>query len=90
MEERFYNDAEVIPSIVGKPVKTLGRWSNSTLRDRLPDTTVEPSVSVVGRIQQNTNEGKCLLKNPSEMLKGSFVVVSCCSDTMVGQSCCCV
>ena len=34
VEERFYIDGEVIPSIVEKPVKSLGRWYNSTLSDR--------------------------------------------------------
>ena len=29
---------------------------------------VEPSEGVVGLIQQNTDEGRCLLENPSEML----------------------
>src|SRR4029434_10951065 len=59
----------------------------------MPDNTVEPSGGVVGLIQLNTDEGRCLLENPSEMLtKGSFVVVvvSCCSGSMIGQSCCCV
>ena len=34
----------------------------------MPDNTVEPSGGVVGLIQQNTDEGRCLLENPSEML----------------------
>ena len=34
VEERFYIDGEVIPSLVEKPVKSLGRWYNSTLSDR--------------------------------------------------------
>ena len=34
----------------------------------MPDTTVEPSGGTVGLIQQNTDEGRCLLENPSEML----------------------
>ena len=33
-----------------------------------PDTTVEPSGGVMGLIQQNTDEGRCLLDNPSEIL----------------------
>ena len=33
MEERFYIDGEVSPSIVGKPVKSLGKWCNSMLSD---------------------------------------------------------
>ena len=33
-----------------------------------PDITVEPSVGVVGLIQRNTDEGRCLLENLSEML----------------------
>ena len=37
MEEIFYTDAEVIPSNVKKPVKTLGRWNNSTLSDWVTD-----------------------------------------------------
>ena len=31
MEERFY--CKMIPSIVEKPVRSLGRWYNSTLGD---------------------------------------------------------
>ena len=31
VEESFYIDGEVIPSIVEKQVKSLGRWYNSTL-----------------------------------------------------------
>ena len=34
VKERFYIDAEVIPNIVEKPVKNLGRRYNSTLSDR--------------------------------------------------------
>ena len=34
VEERFYIDGEVILSLVEKPVKSLGRWYNSTLSDR--------------------------------------------------------
>ena len=34
MEERFYIDGEVIPFIVNKPVKSLGKWYNSTLNNR--------------------------------------------------------
>ena len=34
----------------------------------MPDTTVEPSGGTVGLIQRNTDEGRCLLENPSEML----------------------
>ena len=34
MEERFYIDGEVIPSIEEKPVKSLGRWYTSMLSDR--------------------------------------------------------
>ena len=51
-----------------------------------PDTTVEHSGGVVGLIQRNTDDGRCLLE------KGGFlyVAVSCCSGFMVGQSCCCV
>ena len=33
-----------------------------------PDTTVEPSGCVIGLIQQNTDEGRCPLDNPSVML----------------------
>ena len=33
-----------------------------------PDITVEPSGGVVGLIQRNTDEGRCLLENLSEML----------------------
>ena len=33
MEERFYIDGEVIPSIVEKPVKSLGKWYNSALNE---------------------------------------------------------
>ena len=33
-----------------------------------PETTVEPFGGVVGLIQRNTDEGKCLLENPSEIL----------------------
>ena len=33
VEETFDIDVEVIPSIVEKPVKSLGRWYNSTLSD---------------------------------------------------------
>ena len=31
VEESFFIDGEVIPSIVEKPMKSLGRWYNSTL-----------------------------------------------------------
>ena len=34
----------------------------------MPDTIVELSGSVVGLIHQNTDERRCLLENPSEML----------------------
>ena len=34
VEERFYTEVEVIPSIVEKHVKSLGRWYNSTLSDQ--------------------------------------------------------
>ena len=34
MEERFYIDGEVIPSIEEKPVKSLGRWYTLMLSDR--------------------------------------------------------
>ena len=34
MVEEFYIDGEVIPSLVEKPVKSLGRWYNSTLSDQ--------------------------------------------------------
>ena len=33
-----------------------------------PDTADEPYEGVVGLIQQNTDEGRCLLENPPEML----------------------
>ena len=39
-------------------------WGGSTTQD----TTVEPSGGVVGLIQRNTDEGRCLFENPSEML----------------------
>ena len=42
----------------------------------MSDITVEPSVGVVGRIQPNTDEGRCLLVNPSEILtKESFLLL---------------
>ena len=61
----------------------------------MPDTTIVPSGGVMGLIQQNTEEGRCLLENPSEMLTKAFfvvvdVVVFCCSCSMLGQSNCCV
>ena len=34
VEESFYIDGEVIPSIVVKPVKRLSRWYNSMFSDR--------------------------------------------------------
>ena len=34
----------------------------------MPDTVVERPGRVVGLIQLNTDEGKCLLENPSESL----------------------
>ena len=33
-----------------------------------PGTTVEPSGGAVGLIQQNTDEGRCLLENPNVLL----------------------
>ena len=41
----------------------------------MPDTTVEPSGGVMGLIQWNTNEGRCLLENPSEMLMKAALLV---------------
>ena len=40
-----------------------------------PDTTIEPSGGVVGLIQRNTDEGRCLLENPSEMLTKSALLM---------------
>ena len=34
VEESFYIDGEVTPPIVEKPVKSSGRWYNSSLIDR--------------------------------------------------------
>ena len=34
MEEGFHINGELIPAIVEKPVKSLGRWYNSSLSDR--------------------------------------------------------
>src|SRR4029434_10787031 len=42
---------------------------------RMPDTTVEPSGGVVGLIQRNTDDGRCLLENPSEMLTKAALLV---------------
>ena len=47
-----------------------GGWSGT------PDTTVKPSGGVVGLIQRNTDEGRCLLENPSENAhEGSFICI---------------
>ena len=40
-----------------------------------PDTTVEPSEGVMGQIQQNTDEGRCLLENPSEILTNAALLI---------------
>ena len=39
------------------------------------DNIIEPSGGVVGLIQRNTNEGRCPLENPSEMLKQASLLL---------------
>ena len=41
----------------------------------MPDTTVKPSGGAVGLIQRNTDEGKYLLENSSEMLTKADVLM---------------
>ena len=41
----------------------------------MPHTTVDSSGGVVGLIQWNTDEGRCLLENPSEMLTKAALLV---------------
>src|SRR4029434_5024211 len=43
----------------------------------IPDSTIEPSRGVVGLIQQNTDEGRCLLENPSEILMKAALCCCC-------------
>ena len=39
----------------------------------MPDNTVEPSGCVAGLFQRNTDEGGCLLEDPSERLTKAAV-----------------
>lgn len=49
----------------------------------MPGTTVGPSGDVVGLIQRNTDEERCLLENPTEMLTKAILLIWLCPDVVV-------
>ena len=49
----------------------------------MPDTTVEPSGGVMRLIHRKTDEGRCLLENPSEMLMKAALLMLLCPAAQV-------